>query len=227
METAAYDRWAFDLDGTLVDVEADYIHDLMGRVGDRLGYGFTERQAETIWHGFDGKRGGHLRAWGIDPERFWAVFHDEEDPAARANATYLHDDATVVGDLDAPTVLVTHCQRYLTDPVLAALDICDWFDSVVCCTAETGWKPDPRPVRAALSAAGADSGRGILVGDSPQDVGAAWNAGLDAAHVERHGHERRGCCVVGDYRVRGIDDLARTDRWSPLSADARARRRPR
>ncbi|MDR9380569.1 MAG: HAD family hydrolase [Natronomonas sp.] len=210
MTTAAYDRWAFDLDGTIVDVDPDYVHDLLGRVGDRLGYGFTDRQAEILWHGFDGRRSDHLDVWGVDPERFWTVFHDEEDPEARAEATFLHEDAAAVGDLDAPTVLVTHCQRYLTEPVLETLDIGDWFDAVVCCTAETGWKPDPRPVRSALSAAGARSGSGVLVGDSPQDVGAAWNAGLDAAHVERHGHERRGCCVVGDHRVDRLDELLRS-----------------
>jgi len=208
MSHAAYDRWVFDLDGTLVDVEPDYVHEVMGRVGDRLGYGFTERQAETLWHGFGGDRGEHLRAWGIDPDRFWSAFHDEEDAAARAEATFLHEDAAVVGELDAPTALVTHCQQYLTDPVLSALDVRDWFDAVVCCDAETGWKPDPKPVRRALSAAGAESGRGVLVGDTPGDVGAAWNAGLEAAHVERHGHERRGCCVVGDRRVRRVDELA-------------------
>jgi phosphoglycolate phosphatase len=40
-------------------------------------------------------------------------------------------------------------------------------------------------------------------------VGAAWNAGLDAIHVERHGHERRGGCVLGDHRVESFDDLFR------------------
>jgi len=210
MTRDAYDRWAFDLDGTLVDVEPSYVQEVVGRVGDRIGHGFSAEQAETLWHGFDGEREGNLRAWGVDPERFWTAFHDVEDAATRAEATFLHEDAAVVGELDAPTVLVTHCQSYLTEPVLERLDIADWFDAIVCCTSETGWKPDPGPVRAALSAAGADTGRGILVGDTPQDVGAAWNAGLDAAHVERHGHERRGCCVVGDYRVGGIDELARS-----------------
>jgi phosphoglycolate phosphatase len=47
----------------------------------------------------------------------------------------------------------------------------------------------------------------VLAGDGPQDVGAAWNAGLDGVHVERHGHERRGMCVLGDYRVESFDDL--------------------
>lgn len=207
MTGRSYDRWVFDLDGTLVDVDDGYIHDVIGQVGDRLGYDFSDRQAEELWHGFAGERNARLESWGVDPDQFWTVYHDEEDAGARAEATYLYDDAAAVGEIDAPTALVTHCQRYLTEPVLEALDIADWFDSVVCCTTETGWKPDPMPVQAALSAAGADSGRGILVGDSPQDVGAAWNAGLDAAHVERHGHERRGCCIVGDHRVDRIDDL--------------------
>ena len=208
MAATAYDRWVFDLDGTLVDVEDSYIHDVIGRVGDRLGHGFTDRQAEIIWYGLGGERSEWLRSWEIDPERFWEVFHEEEDSNARAEATFLYDDAATVGEIDAPTALVTHCQQYLTDPVLAALDITDWFDSVVCCTADTGWKPDPDPVRAALAAAGAKTGQGILVGDNPHDIGAAWNAGLDAAHVERHGHERRGSCVVGDYRVGRVDELA-------------------
>jgi phosphoglycolate phosphatase len=102
------------------------------------------------------------------------------------------DDAAVVGELTDPAVLVTHCQEHLTDPVLDALNIRDWFDAVVCCTEEIGWKPDPRPVHMALREAGAESGDGVLVGDGPHDVGAAWNAGLDGAHVERHGYARRG-----------------------------------
>ena len=207
MTTRTYDRWVFDLDGTLVDVEPGYIHDVFDRVGDRLGRGFTAEQAEIVWHGLGGPRNDRLASWGVDVEAFWEAFHAEEDGTARAEATFLHDDAAVVGELTEPTVLVTHCQRYLTDPVLDVLDIRDWFDAVVCCTEEIGWKPDPRPVRMALREAGAESGDGVLVGDGPHDVGAAWNAGLDGAHVERHGHERRGLCVVGDHRLERVDEL--------------------
>ncbi|PSQ16687.1 HAD family hydrolase [Halobacteriales archaeon QS_8_69_73] len=207
MTTRTYDRWVFDLDGTLVDVEPGYIHDVFDRVGDRLDRGFTAEQAETVWHGLGGPRNDRLASWGVDVEAFWKAFHAEENGTARAEATFLHDDAAVVGELTEPTVLVTHCQRYLTDPVLDVLDIRDWFDAVVCCTEEIGWKPDPRPVRMALREAGAESGDGVLVGDGPHDVGAAWNAGLDGAHVERHGHEQRGLCVVGDHRLERIDEL--------------------
>ncbi|QLD90721.1 HAD family hydrolase [Natronomonas salina] len=207
MTASSYDKWVFDLDGTLIDVEPDYVHDVFDRVGDRLGYDFTDRQAEAVWHGLGGFRNDQLAEWGIDVEAFWEVFHEEESPEARADATFLYDDAAAVADIEAPTVLVTHCQQYLTDPILEGLDIRDWFDAVVCCTEETGWKPDPEPVHMALQEAGANGGPGVLVGDGPQDVGAAWNAGLDGAHVERHGHERRGMCVVGDHRLERVDEL--------------------
>jgi phosphoglycolate phosphatase-like HAD superfamily hydrolase len=50
-------------------------------------------------------------------------------------------------------------------------------------------------------------GRGVFVGDGTGDVGAAWNAGLDGIHVERHGHDRRGQCVLADYRVRSFHEF--------------------
>jgi len=51
------------------------------------------------------------------------------------------------------------------------------------------------------------SDRGYYVGDGESDVSAAWNAGLDAVHVERVGHEDRGRCVLGDRRVSRLDEL--------------------
>jgi phosphoglycolate phosphatase len=217
MVADAYEFWLFDLDGTLVDVEPSYARETMARVGDRIGRTFSDREAEVLWHGLSGARTRQLREWGIDPEAFWAALHDAEDPEARAEATYLHDDATFVADVDRPVGLVTHCQRYLADPVLDHLDIRDWFDTVVTCTGEVGWKPDPAPVYLAMSDLGVENGDGVLVGDGPNDVGAAWNAGLDAVHVERHGARRRGRCVLGDYRVSSLSELR-----AATAGDARA-----
>jgi len=150
---------------------------------------------------------------GIDPDAFWPAFHAEEDPDARAEATYLHDDAARlldrVDDTGGPTGLVTHCQRFLAEPVLDRLDLSDRFDAVVCCTDETGWKPDPDPIELAMTDLDVNpqSDRGYYVGDGESDVSAAWNAGLDAVHVERVGHEDRGRCVLGDRRVSRLDEL--------------------
>ncbi|OAQ52256.1 3-phosphoglycerate kinase [Natrinema mahii] len=204
-----YDFWLLDLDGTLVDVEWSYTRGVFDRVGDRLGREFTDRQAEIIWNGLTGSRDRQLEAWGVDPDAFWTAFHEEEDPIERAERTYLHEDAAVVGDLEVPVGLVTHCQEFLTEPVLDHLDIHDWFDARLCCTEETGWKPDPTPVERVMNdlGVGHNGHRGVLAGDGACDVGAAWNAGLDAIHVERVGHEQRGRCVLGDHRVTSFDEL--------------------
>ncbi len=212
MVLAEYDFHLFDLDGTLVDAEWAYTREVFDRVGDRLGRRFSDREARVLWHGLGGSRGETLREFGVDPDRFWPAFHDVEDPSARAEATFLHDDAArLLARLDAagrPTGLVTHCQAFLAQPVLDRLNLDDRFDAVICCTDETGWKPDPSPLEAAMDAMGVDpGGRGYYAGDGENDVAAAWNAGLDAVHVERIGHADRGRCVLGDRRVERIDEL--------------------
>ncbi len=204
-----YDYWLLDLDGTLIDVEWRYVREVFDEVGDRLGRSFSDAQAEILWHGLTGSRNRQLRQWNVEPSSFWREFHDVEDPRLRAEATYLYDDAAFVGELDAPVGLVTHCQSFLTEPILDHVGIRDWFDVVLCCTDETGWKPDPTPVERVIDDLGvAGNGRaGVMAGDGAGDVGAAWNAGLDAIHVDRHGPDRRGHCVRGDYRVTSFDEL--------------------
>jgi phosphoglycolate phosphatase len=205
---ADYDAWLFDLDGTLVDTEWSYTRAVFDRVGTRIGREFSDREAEILWHGLGGSRNAWLREWGFDPEPFWEAFHAVEDPQARADATYLYDDAEWVGELDGPVGLVTHCQPFLANPVLDSLDIRDWFDVVLCCDDDTGWKPDPQPLELALADldAAADPD-GMYAGDARSDVGAAKNAGLDAVHVERHDPAKRGHCVLGDHRVDSFDAL--------------------
>lgn len=210
MDAADYDYWLFDFDGTLVDVEWAYIRRVFDAVGEQLGRTFTDAEAARIWHGYDGLRDAQIRATGVDRDAFWAAFDAVETPAERARETYLHDDATVVAELDGPVGLVTHSQPALLEAVLDRLDIRDWFDTVVSCSDELGWKPDPAPVRHAMSGLSVNGVHdGVLVGDNPHDVGAAWNAGLDAVHVERHGHDRRGLCVLGDHRVESLETLRR------------------
>lgn len=203
-----YDFWLFDLDGTLVDVEWPYIREVFDRVGDRLSRRFTDREAEIIWYGLGSARSTQLREWGIDPDAFWTVFDAVDDPRTRAAATYLYDDAEWIHRLECPTGLVTHCPPAITQQVLDTLGIRDWFDTVVCCSDELGWKPDPRPVEVTMRNIGV-AGRtdGVLVGDGANDIGAAWNAGLDGIHVERHDPHRRRQCVLGDRRIEGFGEL--------------------
>jgi haloacid dehalogenase superfamily, subfamily IA, variant 3 with third motif having DD or ED len=203
--------WLLDLDGTLVDVETAYIHETVTTVGDRLGVGFTQRETEALWYGFGTARRDLLADRGVSSERFWQVFHNAEDPAARADATRLYADAgATVPQLNGPVGLVTHCQADITGPVLGRLDIRDWFDAVVCCDSQTGWKPDATPVTKAVDELGVparDRRRGVLVGDDPNDIGAAWNAGLTGVHVRRRAPDQVGGCVRSDRQITSLTEL--------------------
>jgi phosphoglycolate phosphatase len=208
MTVPTYDYWLFDFDGTLVDVGWPYIRRVFDEVGERLDVTFTDAQAAGIWHGYDGRRDGYLRQRGLDPYAFWQAMDAVESPAERAAQTHLHDDAQVVADLDGPVGVVTHSQPTLLEPVLDHLDIRHWFDTVVSCSNELGWKPQPAPVQLAMAELSVNGVQdGVLVGDGPHDIGAAWNAGLDGLHIERHGHSQRGLCVLGDHRVETLETL--------------------
>ena len=211
MASRNYDFWLLDLDGTIVDIEQPYIHEVVQEVGARLGHGFTDDEAELLWYGIGNARDELLSAADIDRDRFWDVFHEVEDPVTRAESTYVYDDATdFVTDLDMPVGVVTHCQEYLTGPVLERLDIADWFDTVVCCSDETGWKPDPEPVEIAMRdlGVGYNGHAGAMAGDDSADVQAAHNAGLDGIHVSRPNRNWDGERVLGDRRVAELTDLS-------------------
>lgn len=208
---SAYDFWLLDLDGTIVDVEPRYRRDVFAAVGDRLGRAFSDAAVERLWHGLGGPRSDELQAMGIDPALFWDAIHEVEDPQARAEATYIHDDAAALLDsLDGtvPVGVVTHCAPFLANEVIDHLDLRSRFDAFVSCSDDLGWKPDPAPVEHTMAELGVDTSQaGVLAGDGSSDVGAAWNAGLDAIHVERHGHDQRGQCVLADHRVERFDEL--------------------
>ncbi|WP_436924079.1 HAD family hydrolase [Halosimplex amylolyticum] len=206
----AYDFWLFDLDGTVVDVDPDYPRKVVGEVGDRLGFSFTDREADHLWYGVGGARNDVFSRRDLDPDEFWETFHEVEDPVARAESSFVYEDAAAfISELDRPTGVVTHCQSYLTGPLLDHHDIADWFDAVVCCDDDIGWKPDPTPVELAMNRIGVgyNGHEGALVGDDPDDTGAAWNAGIDAIHVDRVDAVERGQCVLGDRRIGGFGEL--------------------
>ncbi|GAB3690744.1 HAD family hydrolase [Salinarchaeum chitinilyticum] len=235
MAGTAYDAVLFDLDGTIVAPAFDHVRATFDAVGAELGHHFSDEEARRLWHGLGGPRNDHLRDLDVDPTAFWRVFDATEDPQDRAAAMRVFDDARLAADLSVPTAIVTHCPPEPTAAVLDFHGLDEWFDAVVCCSDDLGWKPDPGPIQHALGEIGmahvgtagdgpvaADGGtperrhedpdeespRALYVGDTAGDVGAAWNAGLDAVHVERFDHERREHCVLADYRVSSLADCA-------------------
>lgn len=235
----AYDAVLFDLDGTLVAPEFEHVRSIFDEVGRQLDHHFADETASRLWHGLGGPRNDQLRELGVDVAEFWRVFDETEDPQDRAAAMDVFDDAAIAADLEVPTALVTHCPPEPTAAVLQHHGIGDWFDAVVSCSDDLGWKPDPGPIEHALGEIGmehlvadgdsggriaTDGGRAttgavpgapteppagaLYVGDTAGDVGAAWNAGLDALYVGRVEPERRGQCVLGDHRVNSLTDVS-------------------
>lgn len=200
----APDFWLLDLDGTILTVEEAYIHETLGAVGRALDRRFDAEEAVAIWYGRDGLRDEILGRNGIDPVDFWQTFHTIESAERRAAATRLHPDAEAVTALEAPRGVVTHCQPYLLEPILDRLDIRDWFDTVVSCSDELGWKPDPAPVRLAMDRLGVNGEPGALVGDSLADVHAARNVGLTGILVDRTGDADAGSA---DRVVASLEEL--------------------
>jgi len=210
MTGSGYDFWLLDLDGTVLDVERSYIHETMREVGHRLGHDFSAREAELLWYGIGNARETLLAEADIDADRFWRTFHAVEEPDSRGRSTYVYDDAEAfMSQVEAPVGVVTHCQEYLTLPILDQLGIDDWFETVVCCDDETGWKPDPNPVELAMNemGMGRNGHAGAMAGDMPADVRAAHNAGLDGIHVSRPDRNWEGDRVLGDRRISALTDL--------------------
>lgn len=213
MTGRTYDFWLLDLDGTVVDIQPEYVHEVVDEIGARLGCEFTDDEAERLWYEVEDDRNAVLTDHDVSPDAFWETFHDVEDPIARGEATYVYDDAAeFVPRIEEPVGVVTHCQDYLTEPILSALDIADWFDTVVCCSDEVGWKPDPRPVELAMAdlGVGYNGNEGVLAGDAPSDLGAARNAGLDAVHVARNGFAEGKVPERAHHQVSRLTDLGDT-----------------
>ncbi|MDZ7688133.1 MAG: HAD family hydrolase [Halobacteriales archaeon] len=195
-----FDYYVFDLDGVLVDVRDSYKREVFDEVGDELGREFDEDEIRRLWYGVGGDRKEIIRSWGYEPREFWEVFDALDTPERRVEHTFAYEDARVVRELDAPKGLVTHSPPALAHPALEKAGLADEFDSVVCCSYELGYKPEPAPIRACLDEMGASPDETVMIGDSVSDVKGAWNAGLTAGHIDRVGHR-----VEADINIENLD----------------------
>lgn len=197
-----FDSYVFDLDGVLVDVHDSYKHEIFDEVGDELGYDFTEDEIHRLWYGVEERR-DIIESWGYEPREFWEVFDALDRPERRVEHTYVYEDTEVIESLDAPTGLITHSPPELARPALEKAGLNDAFDSVVCCSYDIGYKPDPTPFELCLNEMGVEaSDDSVMVGDSLSDVRGAWNAGMTAGHIDRVGYS-----VDADLNIETLHDL--------------------
>ena len=173
---------AFDLDGTLVDTAPDLVGTLnviLGEEGlaplameharDLIGHGarrLLERGFQAAGEPLEADRMGGLF------DRFIARYHDhiadESRPFPGCVAAL-----EALKTKGARLAVCTNKPTALSNALLQALDLGRLFDAVVGPDAAPAAKPDPRHLEAAVTAAGGDLSRAIMVGDAATDAGAA------------------------------------------------------
>ena len=176
----------FDLDGTLIDsislILSSYRHTLRVHRG--------ETPSDDVW----------LAGLGTPLWTQFRLFTDDEDEIAAMVATYrehnfAHHDAMVQpydGVLDAVHALhtrgarlgiVTSKKREGATRGLRHCGFGDVFEVLVAADDVQRHKPDPEPVRYALTQLGIQPTEAVFVGDSPHDLVAGRAAGVRTAAV--------------------------------------------
>ncbi len=171
----------FDLDGTLFDTRADISAAANATLRH---FGEAVRPVEEIAT-FVGDGGRLLLARTFDIEvsdpridTFMPVFLDHYVDHAYRFATWIPGARDVLEALDGAVVgLVTNKARRVTEALLELCDLPRPFDLVVA-GGDGVLKPDPWSMHHASTSLGIPCAELVLVGDGPQDVGAARAAGV-------------------------------------------------
>ncbi len=210
MRTPPLSAVLFDLDGTLIDstglILAAYRHTMRRHLGHEL--------PDHVWLAGLGKP--------LDVQHSELARSEEERVAMRATYRefYIsHHDAMLApfaGVVDAlatlrgrglPLAVVTSKMRDTTERALEVCGIAGSFAAVVSVDDVTRAKPDPEPVRVALSRLGAEPGASMFVGDSPFDMAAGRGAGV-----------RRGAATWGPFPREALAEYA-PECWLERPAD--------
>ena len=186
----SYDAYLFDLDGTLVDTAPDLGGALNTSLQNAGLPGVTEAQARLwIGHGARFSLTLALDHHGVtlDPVAVDALLDNFLNHYADHVAELSSPYAGVIDTLDSlrgsgkKLAVVTNKPTRFTLPLLSALSLDGYFQSVVCGDTAALPKPAPDPILLCLKQLGVTASCSLMVGDSITDVDAAKAAQLDVA----------------------------------------------
>jgi phosphoglycolate phosphatase len=207
---------AFDLDGTLVDTAPD-LHRALNVVMSELS---LPPASEADVRAFVGQG---ARALIVRASAVHKVIHDEAALDAltdRYTEVYAADIARhsrpfpgleaalkALQAAGATLCVCTNKRTFLSNQLLAALNMSHWFAAVVGSDSVERRKPHPDHFIAAVRAAKGDPANALMVGDSASDVGSAKAANAPVV-VYQHGYTDTAPELLGADAVFGhFDEL--------------------
>ncbi|MEZ5459584.1 MAG: phosphoglycolate phosphatase [Steroidobacteraceae bacterium] len=206
----------FDLDGTLLDTAPDMaaaLNALRGERGlaplpaERIRPHVSNGAAALVRLGFPGLDGDAFETHRL---RFLALYAERicVDTALFDGAEELLHGLESAG---LPWGIVTNKPGWLTDPLLAQMQLDRRAASIVSGDTLATRKPDPAPLHHAAAQIGVASADCVYLGDAERDMVAARSAGMRAVFA-RHGYfESLRADLYGAEL--GCDDLWDFARW--------------
>lgn len=176
----------FDLDGTIIDNNDSYMENMLQQVGREIGEELNLRHAQDLWYSLGAlSRDEVIARWGLDPDKFWAVFNKYENLEEKLKNTYLHHDAAFLKELKLPKGIVTHTTLDHTVRLLELVGLENCFHPIISCTEDTGFKPSPLPLIYCVLTMGLGFDEVLFIGDTVSDMMAARDAGIKSVYINR------------------------------------------
>ena len=178
---------AFDLDGTLVDTAPDLIGSVnalltqegiaplpLAQARPFIGHGARR----LIERGF-AAQGRRVDTTELDAltARFMDHYKDHSTDLSRAFPG-VAESLSALKAAGARLAVCTNKPTWLSNPILEALYLAQYFDAVIGADLAPAPKPDPRHLICAIQAAGGTPARAIMVGDAAPDAGSARAANV-------------------------------------------------
>ncbi len=211
----AYDGYLFDLDGTLVDTAPD--------INAALNHALTRHGAEPVGEALTRHWVGHgARALVAEAIKKQQLPGDLAEPMFESFLEYYQGHLSVLStpypsvvetlrmltERGARLAVVTNKLALFTEPLLAELDLTDYFDAVVCGDTTDNPKPAADPALHSCEALGVLPANALFVGDSAADVGCARAAGCPVVVVrDGYNHGIPAAELGADAVIESFSDL--------------------
>ncbi len=206
----------YDLDGTLVDTRQDIIQSVRYALKELNGPALTDDEIKDcvgtglhalirkVFRTDDEKLADRGSKLYRNHYKEHMLDHSCLYPGARELLEYFKDRTQAV---------ITNKPDPFSSQILTALGVADYFIAIL--TGDNGmpFKPDPATIHHLMEEANAEAEEVVFIGDSPIDVQAARNAGVEVATLT-HGFTPEGILreAKPDHIVHHLDELLRLAR---------------